>query len=96
LDIRKWLLWVGMGGNFRIQSPADAAQIEYNLGNLRVAWGRVAMPFDRWQPNGEADPATAGIGSLFFWPSLRDSPRAPRFSRAKIEFPPALKPTASR
>jgi O-glycosyl hydrolase len=53
----------GMGGNFRIQSPADAAQIQYNLDNLRVAWGRVAMPFDRWQPDENADPvaaATAG------------------------------------
>ena len=49
----------GMGGNFRIQSPADAAQIRYNLDNLRVAWGRVAMPLDRWQPNEDADPVEA-------------------------------------
>ena len=49
----------GMGGNFRIQSPADAAQIQYNLDNLRVAWGRVAMPLDRWQPNEDADPVEA-------------------------------------
>jgi O-glycosyl hydrolase len=49
----------GMGGNFRIQSPADAAQIQYNLDNLRVAWGRVAMPLDRWQPNEDADPLEA-------------------------------------
>jgi len=55
----------GMGGNFRIQSPADAAQIQYNLDNLRVAWGRVAMPLDRWQPNEEADPvAAAAAGTL--------------------------------
>ena len=46
----------GMGGNFRIQSPADAAQIQYNLDHLRVAWGRVAMPLDRWQPDEDADP----------------------------------------
>ncbi|MGB7746055.1 MAG: hypothetical protein WBN75_02055 [Verrucomicrobiia bacterium] len=46
----------GMGGNFRIQSPADAAQIQYNLDHLRVAWGRVAMPLDRWQPDEAADP----------------------------------------
>ena len=45
----------GMGGNFRIQSPADAAQIQYNLDHLRVAWGRVAMPLDRWQPSEDAD-----------------------------------------
>jgi len=49
----------GMGGNFRIQSPADAAQIQYNLDNLRVAWGRVAMPLDLGQPNEDADPVEA-------------------------------------
>ncbi len=49
----------GMGGNFRIQSPADAAQIQCNLDHLRVAWGRVAMPLDRWQPNEDADPVQA-------------------------------------
>jgi hypothetical protein len=46
----------GMGGNFRIQSPADAAQIQYNLDHLRVAWGRVAMPLDRWQPDEDVTP----------------------------------------
>ena len=55
----------GMGGNFRIQSPADAAQIQYNLEHLRVAWGRVAMPLDRWQPNENADPVEAAtVGAL--------------------------------
>jgi hypothetical protein len=49
----------GMGGNFRIQSPADAAQIQYNLDHLRVAWGRVAMPLDRWQPDEAAGPVGA-------------------------------------
>jgi hypothetical protein len=48
-----------MGGNFRIQSPADAAQIQYNLDHLRVAWGRVAMPLDRWQPDEAAGPVGA-------------------------------------
>ncbi len=51
--------FAGMGGNFRIQSPADAAQIQYNLDHLRLAWGRVAMPLDRWQPTEEADPVQA-------------------------------------
>ena len=55
----------GMGGNFRIQSPADAAQIQYNLEHLRIAWGRVAMPLDRWQPNENDDPvAAATSGTL--------------------------------
>ena len=39
---------------FRVRR--DAAQIQYNLDNLRVAWGRVAMPLDRWQPNEDVDP----------------------------------------
>jgi hypothetical protein len=54
----------GMGGNFRIQSPSDAAQIQFNLDNLRVAWGRVAMPLDRWQPNEDADPASVATNAL--------------------------------
>jgi hypothetical protein len=49
----------GMGGNFRIQSPADAAQIQYNLDHLRVACGRLAMPLDHWQPDEDADPVEA-------------------------------------
>ncbi|HZL77583.1 MAG TPA: hypothetical protein VFC17_01935 [Candidatus Limnocylindrales bacterium] len=54
----------GMGGNFRIQSPNDAAQIQYNLDNLRVAWGRVAIPLDRWQPDENSDPASVATNSL--------------------------------
>jgi hypothetical protein len=54
----------GMGGNFRIQSPADAAQIRYNLDHLRVAWGRVAMPLDRWQPEEDANPTTVNTNAL--------------------------------
>ncbi len=49
----------GMGGNFRIQSPSDASQIQYNLEHLRIAWGRVAMPLDRWQPSEDTDPIEA-------------------------------------
>ena len=53
----------GIGGNFRLQTPADPPQIQYNLENLRVAWGRVAMPLNLWQPDENEDPiqaATAG------------------------------------
>jgi len=46
----------GIGGNFRLQTPGDPAQIEYNLDHLRVAWGRVAMPFNLWQPKENDDP----------------------------------------
>jgi hypothetical protein len=54
----------GMGGNFRIQSPNDAAQIQYNLENLRVAWGRVAIPLDHWQPDENSDPASVTTNAL--------------------------------
>jgi hypothetical protein len=54
----------GMGGNFRIQSPNDAVQIQYNLENLRVAWGRVAIPLDRWQPDENSDPASVATNAL--------------------------------
>ncbi|MGD0540621.1 MAG: hypothetical protein ABSB33_03785 [Tepidisphaeraceae bacterium] len=49
----------GIGGNFRLQSPGDPAQIQYNLQNLRVAWGRVAMPLNLWQPKENVDPIQA-------------------------------------
>jgi hypothetical protein len=55
--------YAGMGGNFRIQSPGDAAHVQYNLDHLRVAWGRVAMPLDRWQPNEDVDPREAAAQS---------------------------------
>jgi hypothetical protein len=41
----------GFGGNFRLQNPkADPPVIQYCLDNLRVAWGRVEMPWRFWQP----------------------------------------------
>jgi hypothetical protein len=55
----------GMGGNFRIQSPADAAEIQFNLDNLRVAWGRISMPLNQWQPEENTDPVqSASAGRL--------------------------------
>jgi hypothetical protein len=42
----------GLGGNFRLQNPKyDPQVINYCLDNLRVAWGRVEMPWRFWQPN---------------------------------------------
>jgi hypothetical protein len=36
----------GIGGNFRLQFPeTDPAVLAYNLDNLRVAWGRLDMPW---------------------------------------------------
>lgn len=49
----------GLGGNFRLQNPkADPQVIDYCLQNLRVAWGRVEMPWAFWQPALEKDPMT--------------------------------------
>lgn len=56
----------GLGGNFRLQNPkADPQVIDYCLKNLRVAWGRVEMPWRFWQPEKDADPsAAADAGKL--------------------------------
>lgn len=49
--------FAGLGGNFRIQNPKlDPMVINYCLQNLRVAWGRVEMPWSSWQPDSSADP----------------------------------------
>ncbi|OKS85657.1 glycoside hydrolase [Mucilaginibacter polytrichastri] len=47
----------GFGGNFRLQnSKTDPQVIDYCLNNMRVAWGRVEMPFAFWQPEKDTDP----------------------------------------
>lgn len=57
----------GLGGNFRLQNAkADPQVIDYCLKNLRVAWGRVEMPWRFWQPEKDVDPtATAEAGKLY-------------------------------
>ena len=55
----------GVGGNFRLQSPLDPPQVAYNLDHLRVAWARVNLPLDQWQPQENEDPvAAAAAGRL--------------------------------
>jgi O-glycosyl hydrolase len=50
-------LFEGFGGNFRLQNPkTDPQVIDYCLDNMRVAWGRVEMPFAFWQPEKNTDP----------------------------------------
>ena len=50
----------GFGGNFRLQNPkGDPQVIDYSLKNLRVAWGRVEMPWHLWQPDSATDPTAA-------------------------------------
>jgi len=47
--------FLGMGGNFRLQNPAtDPAVIDYCLRNIRVAYGRVEMPWRQWHPDENA------------------------------------------
>jgi hypothetical protein len=59
-------VFAGFGGNFRIQNlKNDPAVIDYCLNNMRVAWGRVEMPWRFWQPEKNNDPvATAKAGHL--------------------------------
>lgn len=65
----------GVGGNFRLQNPRDPKVIDYNLTHLRVAWGRVELPWRSWQPTPDStqvnDPhvqqsmrMAAGLGKL--------------------------------
>ncbi|HET6569398.1 MAG TPA: hypothetical protein VFG50_15630 [Rhodothermales bacterium] len=58
--------FAGIGGNFRLQNPdTDPQVIDYNLEHLRVAWGRVEMPWRFWQPDEDIDPvAAAEAGNL--------------------------------
>jgi len=47
----------GLGGNFRLQNAkTDPQVIDYCLQNLRVAWGRVEMPWRFWQPAIDTNP----------------------------------------
>jgi len=65
--------WAGFGGNFRLQNPAgDPPVIDYCLKNMRVAYGRVELPWQLWQPELGQDPtAAAGQGRLH--PRVREA-----------------------
>jgi hypothetical protein len=55
----------GFGGNFRLQSARDPQVIDYTLENIRVAWGRVEMPWSLWHPDETTDPlAAARAGNM--------------------------------
>lgn len=56
----------GIGGNFRLQFPeTDSAVLAYNLDNLRVAWGRLDLPWAEWDPEERMDPlVVARAGQL--------------------------------
>lgn len=54
--------FLGLGGNFRLQNPqVDPQVIDYCLDNLRVAYGRVEMPWSDWQPVENEDPLKAAM-----------------------------------
>ncbi|MBC7416587.1 MAG: hypothetical protein H7325_00335, partial [Pedobacter sp.] len=56
----KGRLFAGVGGNFRLQnSKLDPQVIDYCLANMRVAWGRVEMPWRSWQTALNIDPTAA-------------------------------------
>jgi hypothetical protein len=47
----------GIGGNFRLWVPkVDSQIIDYNLANLPVKWGRIAMWWTSWHPDEFVDP----------------------------------------
>lgn len=58
LDLSKpGKVFAGFGGNFRIQNPAkDSTVIDYCLRNMRVAFGRVEMPWALWDMQGAEAP----------------------------------------
>ena len=65
--------FTGFGGNFRLQNPkTDPQVIDYCLDNMRVAWGRVEMPFQWWQPVKDSNPIdSAKAGKLH--PHVKES-----------------------
>lgn len=54
--------FIGFGGNFRLQNPKnDPAVISYCLDNMRVAMGRVELPWRHWHPEEDMDPTEADL-----------------------------------
>ncbi|MFW5700023.1 MAG: hypothetical protein ACOCXS_03865 [Bacteroidota bacterium] len=58
--------FAGFGGNFRLQKPeTDSLVIQYCLDNMRLAWGRVEMPWQLWhQDEGKNPIKEAEAGNL--------------------------------
>lgn len=54
--------FIGFGGNFRLQNPKnDPAVIDYCLDNMRVAMGRVELPWRYWHPDETVDPTQSEL-----------------------------------
>ncbi len=88
LDVTKpGRTFAGIGGNFRLQNPtSDPPVIEYNLENLRVAWGRVAMPWNLWQPDENADPVEAARAGQIDQHVRQSMEMAQKLAQRKIPF----------
>jgi hypothetical protein len=74
--------FAGISGNFRMQYPElDPQVVDYCLDNLNVTWGRVAFPWNEWQPEASGDlreKVLAGEMSPFFYRQLEMSKRLAR------------------
>jgi hypothetical protein len=78
-------LFAGFGGNFRIQNPkTDPQVIDYSLNNLRVAWGRVEMPWRFWQPVKDSDPTENAKDNKLHPAVQKAMEMAQRLSKMKI------------
>jgi len=88
LDVTKpGRTFAGIGGNFRLQNPtSDPPVIEYNLENLRVAWGRVAMPWNVWQPDENTDPIEAAKAGQINQNVRQSMEMAQKLAQRKIPF----------
>ena len=63
--------FAGVGGNFRMQYPdLDPQVVDYNFKHLNIAWGRIAFPWNEWQPEESADQAekalAGGLSPYFY------------------------------
>ncbi|MFD1258675.1 hypothetical protein ACFQ3S_17850 [Mucilaginibacter terrae] len=75
----------GLGGNFRLQNAAtDPQVIDYSLENLRLAWGRVEMPWKFWQPEKDANPFDAAQQNRIHPQVIKAMEMAQRLSKKGI------------
>jgi hypothetical protein len=88
LDVtRPGRTFAGIGGNFRLQNPtSDPPVIQYNLENLRVAWGRVAMPWNVWQPDENTDPLEVAKAGQLNQNVCQSMEMAQKLAQRKIPF----------
>lgn len=64
--------FIGFGGNFRLQNPKnDPAVIDYCLDNMRIAMGRVELPWRYWHQEEGIDPSQTPVEELY--PHVRQS-----------------------